>query len=480
MTLNILLSAIHTANFVKNRLLHTRIEKSPHEEFWGHKPKIDWLRAYGSKCWVLIPKHIRKKGDFRSVEGIFIGYYDDSKAYKIWIPRIQQIMKARDVIFDESNHIERVTIHATDDDDLPNLWERDIPIHITPIEPPTPQTQWTADEELPFPPEKEPTMPVDEEPRAAVNEEPRIITEGETDDQGTEGQLYAPKDFERGVWLDPSNITYGKGQRSKVPRKEHSDMSAHTNLAHEITDHIFMTLIEDEPPNFRSAMKSPDCKKWMEACQKEYDTLMDFNTWTLVEKPPGINVVGNRWVFRIKRDNVGQVDRIKARLVAQGFSQVPGIDFNETYSPTIRFTSIRFILALAAHYNLELRQIDIKGAYLNGMLDETVYMRQPEGFTSEGRENYVCKLNKGIYGLKQSGRVWYQTLKDKMKKLGFIPGKADGTIFFRHGENGELEVAGWYVDDGLLAANSILSMNRMVNDIKKVFEIQDLGSRVDF
>ena len=106
---------------------------SPYEAFWGTKPRLDWLRTYGCKCWALIPKAIRRKGEYKSVEGIFIGYFNDSKAYKVWVPHTHSILKARDVIFDESNHIERVTIHATDDDDLPNLWTNEINITTTPL-----------------------------------------------------------------------------------------------------------------------------------------------------------------------------------------------------------------------------------------------------------------------------------------------------------------------------------------------------------
>ena len=225
-------------------------------------------------------------------------------------------------------------------------------------------------------------------------------------------------------------------------------------------------------------MKSPDSEEWMKACRLEYDTIMGYGSWDLVQKPPEVNVVRCRWTFWIKRDNLGQIDKYKARLVAQGFSQVAGLDFNETYSPTIRFTSIRLILTLACRYNLELKHVDVKGAYLNGILEDKVYMRQPEGFVKPGKENLVCKLKKGIYGLKQSGRVWHQTLKREMHKIGFVSGKADSTIFFKFGNNGSIQLVGWYVDDGLLAANLSETMESMVTAIKGSFEIQDLGEPI--
>ena len=145
----------------------------------------------------------------------------------------------------------------------------------------------------------------------------------------------------------------------------------------------------------------------MKACQSKYETLMGYRTWDLVPKPFKTNIVGSQWTFRVKCDNLSNINKFKARVVAQGFSQVPGVNFTETYSPTIRLTSIRFILAYACQNDLELKQVDIKGAYLNGWLDDDdIYMHQPDGFIIEGKEDLICKLNKSMYGLKQSGRVW--------------------------------------------------------------------------
>ena len=191
------------------------------------------------------------------------------------------------------------------------------------------------------------------------------------------------------------------------------------------------------------------------------------------KRPLNTNIVGCRWTFRVKRDNLGAINKYKSRLVAQGFTQVKGLDYTETFSPTIRFTTIRLILTIACRDNLELRHIDIKGAYLNGRLEDDVYMRQPKGFITKGQEHLICKLNKGIYGLKQSGRVWHQTLKHGLEKLGFRAGEADTTVFFRSDRN-STEIARWYVDDGLLAADSMKSMERMVRDIRGSFNIQDL------
>ena len=145
-------------------------------------------------------------------------------------------------------------------------------------------------------------------------------------------------------------------------------------------------------------------------------------------------------MFRVKRDNLGHINKYKARFVAQDFSQVPGIDLNETYSPTIQFTTIRLIIALACKYSLKLRQLDIKGAYLNRILEQAVYMKQPEGFVKVGDKDKVCKLHKSLYGLKQLGRVWHQMLKKELEKMGFTSGKAVKWQNTTRSWSGELEL----------------------------------------
>ena len=192
------------------------------------------------------------------------------------------------------------------------------------------------------------------------------------------------------------------------------------------------------------------------------------------QKTPDTNIVRCQWTFTVKRDNLGAINKYKLRLVAQGFTQVEGLDYTETFSPTICFMAIRLILMIACRDNLELWHINIKGAYLNGRLEDDVYMHQPKGFITKGQEHLVCKLNKGIYGLKQSRHVWHQTLKHGLEKLGFRAGEADTTIFFQS-DGSSTEIAGWYVNDGLLAADSTKSMERMVRDIRGSFDIQDLG-----
>ena len=320
-----------------------------------------------------------------------MGYYDNSKAYKIWVPRTHTVMKSRDVIFDESNLIERVTIHSTDEDDLPNLWTTETPMQVTTIE--TPSTPSNAQ-----------SMEGDELPFASMD----AMSAGDRDDKEMEqtdeleqmdgqrdgnGSTYAPHDFERGEWLDPMNTSYGKGKQNLKAMYLGIIVIEESCCRHK-HEHAYVSLADNKLANYREAMTFKNANEWKEACKTEYEMLESYGTWTLVTRPLNVNVIGNQWVFRVKRDNLRNINKLKARLVAQGFSQIPGIDFTETYSPTIRFTSIRFILALALQHDLELQQIDVKGAYLNRRLDETIYMCQPD-LSPKGRRNLCANSIRG-------------------------------------------------------------------------------------
>ena len=138
--------------------------------------------------------------------------------------------------------------------------------------------------------------------------------------------------------------------------------------------------------------------------------------WALVEPPPNPKVIGSKWVFKRKVNANGEVERHKACLVAQGFSQKYGLDYEETFSPVVRFESIRSVIALGAQHKLQLHQMDVSTAFLNGELDEEVYMQQPEGFVEEGKEHMVCYLKRSIYGLKQSPRCWNHALDSQLEK----------------------------------------------------------------
>jgi len=181
----------------------------------------------------------------------------------------------------------------------------------------------------------------------------------------------------------------------------------------------------EQPQNIEEALTCENSKDWECAMREEYDSLMTNNTWTLVPLPAGRKPISCKWVFKIKQGANGEVECYKARLVARGFTQTYGVDYNETFAPVAKFTSIRSILALAALEDMDIHQMDVKIAFLNGELEEEIYMEQPQGFVHQGGEHLVCKFQKSLYGLKQSPRAWNQKLDAFLKSIEFMKSEVD-------------------------------------------------------
>lgn len=221
-------------------------------------------------------------------------------------------------------------------------------------------------------------------------------------------------------------------------------------------------------------MRRADWHLWLEAIIAEIGMLVDYETWIAEDKPEGANVVGSNIILKRKRDGNGKIKKYKARLVAQGFSQVHGIDYHDTYSPVVRLDTIRLLIALAAHYNLDIHGMDIVGAYLNGKLEETIYMRQPP-ILNDGT-GQVLRLKKTLYGLKQSGRVWNNTLNNTFTfDLGYTRLIADRCVYVRQSPKGPI-IAAVHVDDiFLLTPRDAEIIAQVKNEIKGKFNATDLG-----
>ncbi|GJU81697.1 putative zinc finger, CCHC-type containing protein, partial [Tanacetum coccineum] len=196
--------------------------------------------------------------------------------------------------------------------------------------------------------------------------------------------------------------------------------------------------------------------------------------WELAELPKGAKLVECKWVFKTKLNPNGNIERYKARLVAKGYTQKEGVDYKETFSPVSKKDSLRIVMALVAHFDLELHQIGVKTAFLNGDLHEDVYMAQPQGFKSKGQEHLVCKLKKSIYGIKQASRQWYLKFDEVMKKHNFIKNRVYQCIYLKmSGSNFIILVL--YVDDILLASNNIDLLHELKRFLSRNFDMKDLG-----
>lgn len=222
---------------------------------------------------------------------------------------------------------------------------------------------------------------------------------------------------------------------------------------------------------YDEAMRQLDVDQWLAAMRVEIEQRYKMHTWELVNLPADRKAIGWTWVYRRKYNTKGEIVKYKARLVAQGFSQKPGIDFQETYAPIMHLDSLCVLMAIGAREDMEIHSMDTVGAYLNGELQQEIYMWQPKGFDDgSGR---VCKLRLALYGLKQSGREWNTVIDSYLRTKGYKPCITDPCVYRKYMEDGVMFIA-MHVDDFTLFTKTLNLMNQAKSDLKVRFEITDL------
>lgn len=254
-----------------------------------------------------------------------------------------------------------------------------------------------------------------------------------------------------------------KGQKSRSLRElyeQNEEIDQVSNFA----------LIAYDPISFEEAIKEDF---WVKAMDEEIDAIERNNTWNLVDLPEDKNCIGVKWIYKTKLNAKGKVEKHKARLVAQGFSQHPDIDYNETFAPIARFDMVRMVLAIVAQNKWKMHQMDVKSAFLNGFLEEEVYVKQSPGYEIEGQEDKVYKLNKALYGLKQAPRVWYTKIDEYLNRRGFSRSPSEPTLYTKVNHKGKILIVCLYVDDLIFARD--LSIDDFKTAMKTKFDMTDLG-----
>ncbi|GJY44756.1 retrotransposon protein, putative, ty1-copia subclass [Tanacetum coccineum] len=262
----------------------------------------------------------------------------------------------------------------------------------------------------------------------------------------------------------------------EIIQEEDTHPSLDTSLNHEEDDQEIDEPQRDlgEPANYKAALLDPESDKWLNAMNVEMQSMKDNEVWELVDLPPDGKTVGHKWLFKKKTDMDGAVHTYKARLVAKGFSQTPGIDHKETFSPVADIRAIRILIAIAAFYDYEIWQMDVKTAFLNVYLNEEVYMEQPEGFVYQKFPNRVCKLKRSIYGLKQASRQWNKRFDDEIKKFGFSQNRDEPCVYVK-ASGSYVTFLILYVDDILIMGNNILMLQDVKSYLGRCFAMKDLG-----
>jgi transposase InsO family protein len=404
--------ALLTAVYVLNRVPTKSVPKTPYEMWTGRIPSLADLRPWGSLAYVLLPTQHRSKLDSKTIECVFIRYPMHSKGYVlVYEDRGGWTeIESRDVTFVEDRY--------------PSRKKQKVSTELFEI----------------------PDVSQESGSSASANGDTPIVHQ----DSGSTSQQ-APE--------------LRRSERGLIPRR-YFDIDGQSFSCVAVDD--------DEPDSYQDALLSPNSADWVTAMDEEIASMEKNKVWELVDLPSNRKAIGNKWVLKIKRKADGTVDKYKARLVAKGFTQKEGVDYEETFSPVAKFSSIRMILSIVASLDLELYQMDVKTAFLNGDLDEDIYMQQPIGYVDKKYPKKVCKLLRSIYGLKQSSRQWYMRFHLAITTFGFTMSEEDHCVYVKRSGRSFL-ILSLYVDDILLAGNDMQLLMMSKDWLFSNFEMKDLG-----
>ena len=409
--------AVMTAAYTRNRCFNNRLGLTPLEAFIGKRPDVSNMHVFGTACYGYVQN--AKKLEPRGCKGIFVGYDRDSPAYLVYYPESNRVERVRCVKF-----LDNFCAPETDDDEMPT------PLRTVDTE----QLQDNSD-----------VVPV----------------EDVTENNDTRADMSQESRYPKRIRNKPKHLDdYALD----------SDLEDSANYA---IDYCYR--IANIPTTFADALKSDEATKWQKAMDDEMTALTENDTFELVTPPEGRNIVKSRWVFTVKLGPNGE-ETFKSRVVAKGYSQTEGIDYQETFAPTARMSSVRMLVQKAVQNDMIIHQMDVKTAYLNAPLDCDIYMEQPEGFEKRGAdgEKLVCKLKKSLYGLKQSGRNWNNMLHNYLLSEKFCQSPADPCVYVRNSESGCTILVIW-VDDIIISSTSADLLFSVKENLCKKFKMKDLG-----
>ncbi|KAJ9536321.1 hypothetical protein OSB04_un000501 [Centaurea solstitialis] len=476
--------AVNTACYTQNRsLIVKRFRRTAYELFRNRKPSIEHLHIFGCVCYILNNKDNLGKFDSKSDDGIFLGYSSISKTYRVFSKRRQTIEETIHVKFDESGP---TFPHPNDNSEINQWADSFFQVPEPPIADPSPLDLPDGFEENPIPPTDIATPPLinatpitqitPSEPDQPTNSEDfsqttvseptptNLLPDPSSNEASTSGQVYQPPAL-RWTKDHPIDQVLGNLSSGVKTRRQAGNVCLYVNF-----------ISENEPKEIDDALRDP---AWVSAMQEELAEFIRNNVWLLVPRPRKRTIIGSKWIFRNKLDEIGTIIRNKARLVAQGYRQEEGIDYDETFAPVARLEAIRLFLAFAAHMNFKVYQMDIKNAFLNGKLNEEVYVAQPPGFVDPKFPDHVYKLNKALYGLKQAPRAWYDTLSTFLLSKGFVRGKIDSTLFLKKYPKHILLVQ-IYVDDIIFGSTNPKLCEKFELLMKSEYKMSMMGELTFF
>ena len=232
------------------------------------------------------------------------------------------------------------------------------------------------------------------------------------------------------------------------------------------------TPLDIEPLTYNDAIECPDTNLWLAAMSTKLNTFKEIGLYKEVELPSDCKIINSKWVFKIKCGPNSEINKYKARLVTKGYTQIEGLNYTDTFVPITKFTTIHSLLTLVAQHDLEVHQVDVKAAFLNGELEEEIYLCPPPGFHNNPK--VIWHLQCTLYGLKQASKAWYDMLRKTFKSLGFTRSNTDHSLFYKD-EDGDLLIVAVYVDNKLIFSKNLDTLKHLKTQLSEHFKITDLG-----
>lgn len=492
--------AVSTAIYLKNRSPTAALPGKTPEEVWSNcKVDLSHLRVFGCKALSLIPANKRDKFDAKSKHCILVGYAAHSKGYRLIDPsNPKQIIVSRNVVFIENEFINH-KVNLNDDNMNNKNFNNNDQVLVNNIDNnsinnnvmnESNNNSINNDNESYYNcninfdrqnvssslGELDIVNTNNQSSLSPTSRESSFRSAAEPESDEDENATLSDETFVRGEGMvsDPQVPVTGcernvRSTRSKKPiRYDDYDLSDSSLLVR--------SFIYEEPLSYEEAMASSYKDEWQAAMQAEFDSLIKNNVWKLVDRPNDHGVVKCKWVYKMKNDSSGNFTKFKARLVARGFSQRQGIDYDETFSPVVRHSTMRLLFCIANEFDMDIEHVDVTTAFLHGDLSEIVYMEQPIGYVCN--KNQVCLLNKSIYGLKQASRVWNCKVNNLLCKNGYVQTKCEPCVYIKK-SNGLLTIVALYVDDFYIFSNCTKDKNNLCDLLKSQFDCKHLGSLKD-
>nr|KAJ0217090.1 hypothetical protein LSAT_V11C300105640 [Lactuca sativa] len=451
--------AVNTACFTQNRsLIHRIHKKTPYAMLKNRKPDVSFFHVFGCICYILNQLDPRSKLEPKADKGIFVGYSSISKAFRVFHVNRQCIEESIHVKFDEESYTDEKVTHSS------SIFQELLSCPFDEV-PPAGDEADSSDFIIPVPC----SLNQDTAARSADNSlgADEIL---EADD--------SPATYNLSVSNSPESASVSEHRYHPVDQiigNIHDGVQTRSRVSNNFCMYVnFISMIL--PDKIHTALQDAD---WIKAMQEELDEFERHKVWTLVPRPSRKTITGTRWVYRNKVDKDGIITRNKARLVAQGFTQIESIDYEETFAPVARIEAIRMFLAYASYMNFIVYQMDVKTAFLHGVLEEEVFLNQPPCFVDKDHPDYVYRLDKVVYGLKQAPRAWYETLTSYLIENGYRRGEIDNTLFIKS-KGSDMVLVQIYVDDIIFSSPNEKLSKEFAEIMSQRFETSMMGKMTFF